>query len=208
MPSKAPDNMRNVSFIAQGGAGKSVLIEQMLYMAKEVEHLGRRSQGNAVMSSEPEEKDHGFDITPHVGHLTWKDVDIHMIDTPGYFGFMEAARGVLPGCDGAVIIISALDGVKPESRRLWRMLKEFEIPVICFITQIDDPQADFQGTLESISESLGATAIPIALPIGTGENFCGVVDLLEKSGRTYKDGKVSLIDMPAEMGIEVDKARI
>lgn len=207
MTVKAVNHIRNVCFIAQSGAGKSVLIERMLFLAKEVDHPGQRSEGNAVMSSEPEEKEHGFDITTHVGHLNWKDTDIHIVDTPGYFGFMEAARGALPGCDSAVIIVSAVHGLKPESKRLWKMLKEFKIPSICFITQLDHPNADYQSAIESISEYLGIKAVALSLPVGSGDSFCGLIDLTEGGARLYKNGKMSITDIPQEMSNEFQNKR-
>ena len=208
MTSTAPENMRNISIIAQGDTGKSALIERMLFMANEISSLGRRREGSAVMSSEPEEQQHDIDITTHVGHLTWNEVDVHIIDTPGYFSFMENTRGVLPGCDGALLILSAVEGVKPETKRLWKMLQEFEIPVIGFITKIDHPKANFQNLLLEVTSNLNSTATPVTLPIGLGESFSGVVDLLDKSGRTFENNKVKLIDVPAEMESEVNDARV
>ncbi|MCB0331934.1 MAG: elongation factor G [Bdellovibrionales bacterium] len=196
MTNTLPQNMRNISFIAQGGAGKSALIETMLFMAHETERCGSRDKGNAALTTEPEEQQHGIDITSHVGHLTWNGVDIHIMDTPGYFSFLESTRGVLPGCDGALLIISAVDGVKPETKRLWKMLQEFEIPTIGFITQVDDPEAKYEETLLEISSTLNSTSTPVTLPIGSGEAFTGVVELFHGKGRTYSKGKVSEIDVP------------
>lgn len=207
MTTTPPEQMRNISLIAQGGAGKSALIETALFMAHEIDKPGTRARGDAVMATEPEEQEHGIDITPHVGHLTWKGVDVHIIDTPGYFSFLESTRGVLPGCDGAVVVFSAVDGVKPETKRLWKMLQLFEIPVIGFVTQLDHPRADFVGLREGISSNLKTNAIPLTLPIGVGESFKGVVDLLEQRGRIFREGKVEGVEIPSELSAEVESAR-
>ncbi len=203
MTNTLPQNMRNISFIAQGGAGKSALIETMLFMAHETDRPGSRDKGNAALSTEPEEQQHGIDITSHVGHLTWKGVDIHIMDTPGYFSFLESTRGVLPGCDGALLIISAVDGLKPETKRLWKMLQEFEIPTVGFITQVDDPNAKFEETVLEISSTLNSTSTPVTVPIGAGETFTGVVDLFTGKGRTFAKGKVAETDVPDSMNDQI-----
>ncbi|MBX7137702.1 MAG: elongation factor G [Oligoflexia bacterium] len=198
------ENTRNVAMIAHGGAGKTALIQALLFQAHAINSLEERA---AVMRVEPEEVAHKIAITPHVGHFDWKDHTINIIDTPGYFNFLEGTRGVLPGADGAVLVISGVDGVKPETVRLWKMLEEQELPVIAFMSHTDLPESDFMHAIQSTRDQLHASAQPIVIPIRTGPQELGIVDLIRMKAWSTRDGRSAPCEIPGHLLSEVTRLR-
>lgn len=192
----APDKMRSIAVIAHGGAGKATLIESLLFQSRAISSRGSTDKGSAVMITEPEEAARKIAITPHIGHFTFDDVAVFVVDAPGYFNFLESTRGILPGIDGAVFIFTGIEGVKPETERLWNMLQDAQIPVIGFVNRMDDPNADLHQALSKIEKTLRTALQPLTLPIGHGPQFNGVIDLLRKSASTVADGKAKKIDLP------------
>lgn len=205
--SKEPKNLRNIAVIAQGGAGKTKLIEMLLFQAQEISAVGSKKKGTTVMSVEPEEVERGIAITPHVGHFTWNDVNVNLLDTPGYFNFLESSRGVLPGADGAIILFSGVDGVKPEAERLWSMLVEAEVPTIGFINMMDVEEADFVKTLSEIETNLEIPSIALTLPVGMRSELPGIVDLLRLRAWSTQGGKSKEIDIPDGVQSQVETLR-
>ena len=197
-------NIRNVAVVAHGGAGKTSLIQSMLVQAHEIIPIENASP---VMRVEPEEVSRNIAIIPHVGHFSWSGTTVNLIDTPGYFNFMESTKGVLPGADAAVLVVSAVEGVKPETQRLWAMLNDSEIPTIAFINQVDSEQADFMHALESIREELHISAAPLSIPIRTAKSEIGIVDLLRFEAWTSpagsRDGLPEPCEIPKDMKGEV-----
>ena len=187
MDNTNPANIRNIAVIAHGNAGKTTLIETLLFQSHEI---SSRSKNGGVMRVEPEEISHKVAITPHVGHFSWKGVTINIVDTPGYFNFLESTRGVLPGVDGVVLIVSGVEGIKPETKRLWSMIKEAGLPAVCFVNQMDHEHADFMKALEAIREHLQITPEVLTIPIRAGANVQGIVDLLRLKAWSTKSGFV------------------
>jgi len=204
----APEKTRNIAMIAHGGAGKATLIEAMLFKARAINARGAAEKGNLLMLVEPEEVNRKIAITPHIAYLSWEDVTIYILDGPGYFNFLENTRGILPGADAAVVLLSSVEGVKPETERLWNMLEEMHMPVIGFVNQMDDEQADFAKAVASIHENLGIHGQPLALPIGQGAGFSGVVDLLHQKAFSSQNGQSNKIDCPAGMQAEISAQRV
>ncbi len=207
MSTPAPEMIRNVAIVAHGGAGKTTLIETILFQSHAIATRGRSSLGTAVMRVEPEEVEHHIAITPHICHCTWNDTTINIIDTPGYFNFLESTRGALPGADGAVLIFSGVDGVKPETGRLWSMVQEAQIPTIGFMNHMDEDGADYTKTLTIISESLKIAVQPLTIPIRAGAGVPGIIDLLNLKAWATKDGKSSPTEIPSSMQGDVNTLR-
>ncbi|MDC0357290.1 elongation factor G [Oligoflexia bacterium] len=207
MSKSAPDKIRNIAMLAHGGSGKATLIETMLFQAKAISRCGAADKGDQVMITEPEEADRKHAILPHVGHFSWKDVDICILDCPGYFNFLETSRSVLPGADGVVFVFSGVDGAKPESERLWEMVEEAQVPALGFMTNIEDETADIPKALNSISECLGKPAVAVSMPIGEKGNVSGLINLIHMKAWNYKDGKATPTDIPEGMQGELDDLR-
>lgn len=201
------DRIRNIALIAHGGAGKTTLIESLLFQAHAISTCGRSAEGTATMQTEPEEIAHTLAITPHLAHCDWNGTTLYIVDTPGYFNFLESTRGVLPGVDGAVVVLSAVDGAKPETERLWRMLDEAKLPTVAFINQIDHEQADFMKALQLSQQVLKIPLQPLSIPIRVAAKTQGIVDLISMQAWGTKEGQSGPSDIPSEMQGDIQVLR-
>ncbi|MBF0627214.1 MAG: elongation factor G [Magnetococcales bacterium] len=190
-------HLRNVALIAHGGGGKTTLAESLLFNGGAIARRGDVDKGTTVTSTEPEEIERRVTITPHVGHCVWRDRWFNVVDTPGYSDFLESTRSVLEVVGGAVMLFSGESGIKSENERLWAMAEEALVPVIGFINKLDRPRADFIRALGVIESRLGVTALPLTIPIGVGENFGGIVDLIPMTAWSARDGVFCQIELPA-----------
>src|SRR5271169_1885484 len=170
--------IRNVAVIAHGGAGKTSLVEAMLFNAGMTDRLGNVQDGTTVTDYEPEEIDRKITITSALAFCNWDKHRINLIDTPGFINFIEDTKGCLRVVDGAVVLVSAISGVKAETEKIWKYACEFEVPRIVFINKMDKESANFFMALSELEKSFDSEAIPLYLPIGEGEKFRGIVDLL------------------------------
>ncbi len=192
-------HIRNVAIIAHSGAGKTSLSEAILFNAGAIDRVGTVEGGNTTMDFEPEETDRKISVTSAVAYCDWKDTRLNLIDTPGFINFIEDTRGCLRVADGAVVIISAISGVKAETEKIWKYACEFEVPRIVFVNKLDKEAADFSNALSEIEKSFDQEAIPLFIPIGAGESFRGIVDLVAMKAYVYKDGKASETAIPDDL---------
>src|SRR5512135_12356 len=199
--------IRNVAVIAHGGAGKTSLVEAMLYDAGMTDRLGNVQDGTTVTDFEPEEIDRKITITSALAFCDWDKHRINLMDTPGFINFIEDTRGCLRVADGAVIIVSAMSGVKAETEKVWKYACEFEVPRIVFINKMDKETANFERALDELQKSFDTEGIALQIPIGAGENFTGVVDILKMKAYRFANGKPEESDIPAEMKSEADAYR-
>ncbi len=204
MQKVSPQEIRNIAIVAQGGAGKSSLIQSLLLDTREITESDPEKP---VIRTEPEEISHHISITPHVAHFDWEGTSVNLIDTPGYFSFLESTRGVLPGVDAAVLVVSGTDGVKPESERLWKMVKDSALPVLAFINHVDVEGTDYLSTLEQLRSRLHANAQPLSIPVRIGANELGIVDLIQLKAWTMKDGKSNEVEIPSQLVSEIKSLR-
>jgi elongation factor G len=199
--------IRNVAVIAHGGAGKTSLVEAMLFDAGMTDRLGSVQDGTTVTDFEPEEIDRKITITSALAFCNWDKHRINLIDTPGFINFIEDARGCLRVADGSVVVVSAVSGVKAEMRKIWGYAAEYHIPGIVFVNSMDKDTANFEKTLAAIEKTLDTPAVALQIPIGSGDSFSGIVDLLKMKAYTFKGGKAEEADIPAGMQGEVDEYR-
>ena len=146
------DKIRNVAVIAHGGAGKTSLVEAMLFDAGAIDRLGRVDDGTTVMDYEPEEIERKITIISSIAFCDWKGHRVNLVDTPGFINFLEDTRGCLRAVDGAVVIVSALSGVKAETQKIWKYASEFEIPRVIFINKMDKDNANFSRALGEVEK--------------------------------------------------------
>jgi elongation factor G len=200
--------IRNVAIVAHSGAGKTSLVEAMLYDAGAIDRMGRVEDGNTVMDFEQEEIDRQISISSAVAHCENNGYSINLIDTPGFINFIEDTRGCLRIADGAIIIVSALSGVKAETEKIWKYACEFEVPRMVFINKMDKENADFEMAIGEVERSFETEAIPLNIPIGHGPDFKAIVDILEMKAYEFDNkGQPKAIDIPADMKDSVDKYR-
>ena len=201
------DKIRNVAVIAHGGAGKTSLIEALLFDSGDIDRLGNIEDGTTTTDCEPEEIARKMTITSSLAFCHWKGHRINLIDTPGFINFIEDVRGCLRAVDGAIIIVSAISGVKGETEKIWRYANEFEVPRVVFINKMDKDTANFSRAVGELEKFFETEAIPLQIPIGSGDSFTGIVDLIKMKAYTFNAGETEESEIPADMRSEAEEYR-
>lgn len=202
--------VRNVGIVAHGGAGKTSLTEAILFATGTNDRLGRVDDGSSTMDFEPEEIKRKITVSSSLNHGEWNGHSLHIIDTPGYGDFIADTRSCLRVLGGAVVIISAISGVKVQTEEVWEWANEAEIPRIAFVNKMDRERANFLRAMGDMEKALGARAVAVQLPLGAEEDFEGVIDLIQmKAYRYVKDlsGKFTEIDIPADYLADAESMR-
>jgi len=181
--------IRNLGIVAHGGAGKTSLAEAILFDTGMIDRLGRVDDGSSTMDFEPEEIRRKISITSALDHCEWDGHSIHIVDTPGYGNFIADTRACMRALDCAVVILSAISGVKAQTEEIWNWANEFEIPRIAFVNKMDRERASFLRAIDDMEKTLGARGVAIQMPIGVEADFQGVIDLITMKACLYaKDG--------------------
>ncbi len=199
-------NIRNVGLFSDGGTGKTTLAEAMLYNAGVISRMGNVADGNTVMDYDEEEKARECSLNLAVAQFTWKDCRINLIDTPGYANFISDTYGALRVVDGAVVLVSAVDGVKVQTEKLWIQMNKYQLPRIIFINEMDKPNANFEAALEDIKETLGIKPTPIQIPI-IKDGFIGIYNLLARKAFYFEGDEVKEGDAPEELQDTIESLR-
>lgn len=202
--------IRNLGIVAHGGAGKTSLAEAILFDTGMIDRLGRVDDGTSTMDFEPEEIKRKISIASALDHCEWQGHSIHIVDTPGYGNFIADTRACMRTLDCAVVILSAISGVKAQTEEIWNWANEFEIPRIAFVNKLDRERANFFRAIDDMEKMLGARGVAIQIPIGLEASFEGVIDLISMKAFSYaKDssGKFTEIAIPAEYADEAARLR-
>jgi elongation factor G len=188
MPRSFPlEKTRNIGIMAHIDAGKTTTTERILYYTGRTHKMGEVHEGAAVMDWMEQEQERGITITSAATACEWKDHRINIIDTPGHVDFTVEVERSLRVLDGAIALFDSVAGVEPQSETVWRQADKYKVPRIAFINKMDRTGADFEGSVETMKERLGANPLPIQLPIGAEAEFTGVVDLIENKALVWKD---------------------
>ncbi|MFA5197019.1 MAG: elongation factor G [Patescibacteria group bacterium] len=204
------EKTRNVGTIAHIDAGKTTVTEGILYISGRVHKIGEVHEGEATMDWMEQERERGITITSAATTCYWKNHRINIIDTPGHVDFTVEVERSLRVLDGAVVILDGKMGVEPQSETVWRQADKYNVPRMFFANKINQTGGDFYKTLDSVRERLSRNAYPIQLPIGFEQSMCGVIDLVEMKGYTYKeytDKKLEEVEIPADMLEKANKYR-
>ncbi len=181
------DKVRNIGIMAHIDAGKTTTTERILYYTGKLHRIGEVHDGAATMDWMEQEKERGITITSAATTCFWNNHQINIIDTPGHVDFTVEVERSLRVLDGAVALFCAVGGVEPQSETVWRQADKYRVPRIAFINKMDRTGADFYNALQMMKDRLGANAIPITLPIGEGDLFSGVIDLITFKARMYHE---------------------
>lgn len=171
-------NVRNIGIIAHIDAGKTTVTERILYYTGRSHRIGEVHDGEAVMDWMPDEQERGITITSAVTTCHWKNMEIHIIDTPGHVDFTIEVERSLRVLDGAIGVFSAVEGVEPQSETVWRQADKYKVPKIAFINKLDRIGADFFGTVKMMKERLHAQPLILQLPGTIEDDFKIVIDLI------------------------------
>lgn len=194
--------IRNVAIVGHSQEGKTSLAEAILFDTGAVKRLGRVEEGNTTTDSDEDEIQRGITISAAVAFTEWKGVKLNLIDTPGFSNFLTDTRICMRAVDVALLLASAVDGVKVQTEKVWGYAEEYDLPVVFFVNRMDRERADPLRAVEDLRKSLNAAAIPLQVPIGAEAGFRGVVDLLGMKAYTYQtdgSGKFKEEDVPAEV---------
>ena len=205
------EKVRNIGIMAHIDAGKTTTTERILYYTGKLHRLGEVHDGAATMDWMEQEKERGITITSAATTCFWNDHQINIIDTPGHVDFTVEVERSLRILDGAVALFCAVGGVEPQSETVWRQADKYGVPRIAFVNKMDRTGADFIGAVEMMRERLGANAIPVSLPIGEGDLFTGIIDLISFKARMYHEetfgATFTEIDIPPDLMEKANKYR-
>jgi elongation factor G len=198
----ALDRVRNIGIMAHIDAGKTTTTERILFYTGINYKIGEVHEGAATMDWMAQEQERGITITSAATTATWRDYRINIIDTPGHVDFTVEVERSLRVLDGAVAVFDSVAGVQPQSETVWRQADKYKVPRIAFINKMDRTGANYFAAVQSMRDRLGANPVPVQIPIGSEENFTGVVDLVEMQAVIYKDelGKeFDVVEIPSEL---------
>ncbi|MFA7360518.1 MAG: elongation factor G [Candidatus Kapaibacterium sp.] len=204
MPRQVPlERTRNIGIMAHIDAGKTTTTERILYYTGKLHRMGEVHEGGATMDWMEQEKERGITITSAATTCSWKDHRINIIDTPGHVDFTAEVERSLRVLDGAVALFCAVGGVEPQSETVWRQADKYNVPRIAFVNKMDRTGADFFHAIEMMKDRLKANAVPIMLPVGQGDMFKGVIDLVTMKARMFNEDTLGStfedIDIPTSM---------
>jgi elongation factor G len=197
------ERVRNIGISAHIDAGKTTTTERILFYTGVVHRMGEVHDGAATMDWMDQEKERGITITSAATSCFWNNHGINIIDTPGHVDFTAEVERSLRVLDGAVALFCAVGGVEPQSETVWRQMDKYGVPRLAFINKMDRVGADFLSVVNTIKERLGGNAVPIQLPVGEGDLFTGIIDLVTMKARMYRESTLGVewdeIDIPHDM---------
>jgi len=205
------EKYRNIGIIAHIDAGKTTTTERILFYTGSLHKMGEVHEGTAFMDYMDQERERGITITSAATTCYWQGHQINIIDTPGHVDFTAEVQRSLRVLDGAVAVFCAVAGVEPQSETVWRQADQFKVPRIVYINKMDRIGADFYKALESIREILHANPIPLYIPVGSSDDFSGIIDLIEMKYIKYVDTEKSenyqIEEIPLSMKQEAEEKR-
>ncbi len=194
---------RNIGIMAHIDAGKTTTTERILYYTGRLRNMGEVHDGAATMDWMDQERERGITITSAATTSFWRDHRINIIDTPGHVDFTVEVERSLRVLDGSVAIFCAVGGVEPQSETVWRQADKYVVPRIAYVNKIDRVGADFHQVVDMMHERLGANAVPLQLPIGSGDLYTGEIDLIKMKARSYDEDNMGATfeehDIPTDL---------
>jgi elongation factor G len=195
--------VRNFGIAAHIDAGKTTTTERILYYTGRTHKIGEVHEGAATMDWMEQERERGITITSAATYCKWQDMQFNIIDTPGHVDFTAEVERSLRVLDGAVVVFDSGNGVEPQSETVWRQADKYGVPRIVFSNKMDKIGADFYMVVNDIKEKLGATPLPVQLPVGSEANFQGLVDLVTEKAYIWSGeelgAKFEIVDIPKDL---------
>ncbi|MCM1989605.1 elongation factor G [Oceanirhabdus seepicola] len=202
-------NLRNVGIIGHGGSGKTTLTEALLYYTKAIDRMGYVEEGNTLSDFDPEEKRRGNSISTSVALCEWDDVKINLVDIPGYFDFVGEMVQGLKAVDLAMITVCGKSGIEVGTEKAWKYSVNHGLPRAFFINKLDRENSNFEKVLLQLKSKFGISVVPIQYPIGSEENFRGIVNVISRNARIYnpKTHEMEVTDVPEDLMDKVDECK-
>ncbi|GAB4174518.1 MAG: elongation factor G [Calditrichia bacterium] len=207
----ALENVRNIGIMAHIDAGKTTTTERILFYTGRIHRVGEVHEGAATMDWMEQEKERGITITSAATTCFWNEHRINIIDTPGHVDFTAEVERSLRVLDGAIALFCAVGGVEPQSETVWRQANKYKVPRLAFVNKMDRTGADFYNVVEMIKTRLNSNPVPLQIPIGAGELFTGLVDLIKMKGVVYNETTLGStweeIDIPDDLREKAEEYR-
>lgn len=200
------EQIRNLAFVGHSGAGKTTLAEALLYLTHATERMGRIEDKNTVSDFDPEEQARRISIGLSVLPVEWKDYKINLLDAPGYFDFASEVLVSLRAAEAALMVIDASAGIEVGSEIYWNYTEKIHLPRIIFLNKMDKPNVDFNVQVSNLHQQFGKKVIPLTLTLGAGEDFEGIIDIIDKKAFRYDGFKKTEVEIPEIRKAEVDAA--
>jgi elongation factor G len=202
------EKIRNIGIMAHIDAGKTTTTERILYYTGRLHRMGEVHDGAATMDWMEQEKERGITITSAATTTSWNNHNINIIDTPGHVDFTVEVERSLRVLDGAVALFCAVGGVEPQSETVWRQADKYGVPRIAFVNKMDRIGADFYNVVDMMRTRLGAFPIPLQIPMGEGDLFTGLIDLIKMKSVIYNESSLGALFEEAEIPKDlVEKAQ-
>ena len=201
------ENTRNIGIMAHIDAGKTTTTERILYYTGKTHKIGETHDGAATMDYMAQEQERGITITSAATTAQWNGTRINIIDTPGHVDFTVEVERSLRVLDGAVMVLSAKEGVEPQSETVWRQAEKYNVPRMIFVNKMDILGSNFFHVIDTIHDRLRANAVPVQIPIGSENMFEGIIDLLTMKAEVYDKNDATgkefeIVDIPENMKAE------
>lgn len=189
------DKVRNLALVGHSGSGKTNLTEAMLFQSGATKRMGKVSDKNTISDFSKEEAERQSSIGTSIIPIEWKDIKINIIDTPGYLDFIGEAYGALRAAEAALIVVDATSGVEVGTELIWNYCEKIGLPRIIFVNKIDGENVNFRRVMEELEEKFGKKVLPFSTPIGEGEEFKGVTEVIYQKGYKYENGSPIEIEL-------------
>ncbi|NLP17646.1 MAG: elongation factor G [Firmicutes bacterium] len=202
--------LRNVGLISHGGAGKTTLTEAMLFNSGATDRLGRVDDGSSVIDYDPDEIKRKITLNTTLAPCQWRGNKINVVDTPGYADFVGDVKGSLRVVDGAIVLVCAVSGVEVQTEKVWHYADKYNLPRLVFVNKLERENANFFKALQQIQEQLSGKAVALNIPLGSEDNFKGIIDLVNMQALIYDNEKgkgFTTAEIPAELRGEAEEYR-
>ncbi|MDD7593472.1 MAG: elongation factor G [Peptoniphilaceae bacterium] len=206
MKKYATDRIRNLAFVGHSGSGKTSLGEALLYLTKAIDRPGRVEDKNTISDYDAEEQARGISIGMSVLPIEWKDYKINLLDAPGYFDFENEALMALRASEAALMVIDASAGIEVGSELYWKYTEKIHLPRVIFLNKMDKPHVDFNVNVSDLHQKFGKKVIPLTLTLGQGDDFEGIIDIIDKKAFRYNGFKAEEVPIPEIRVAEVEAA--
>lgn len=202
-------NLRNIGLIGHGASGKTSLVEALLFNTGNTDRLGRVEDGTTVTDFDQEEKKRGISLSVSIAPIEADETKINLVDIPGYFDFSGELIQGMRAVDVATIVVCGVSGVQVGTEKAWDYCNKIKLPRTFFINKLDRENSSYDKTLAQLKEKFGISVVPIQYPIGTEENFKGVVNVISKRVRIHdpKTNKIQEMDAPEELLEKIDECK-
>ncbi len=190
------EHVFNVALVSHGGAGKTTLVESMLFKSGAITRLGSVEEGNTTSDFDPDEVKRGMSVSLSVAPAEWKSSKVNLLDTPGYADFFGEVAQAVRVADAGIVVVDAVSGAQVGTEQVWRALDERSLPRLVVINKLDRENADYDRVLDALRERYGKAIVPLTIPVGRENNLRGVADLLSRTA--IMAGSSDTVDVPAD----------